>query len=34
VIVLRFEAPSEARLGEVRKHIEGLVTAARDAVGA
>jgi phosphomannomutase / phosphoglucomutase len=33
VIVLRFEAPSEARLAEVRKHVESLVLEARTALG-
>jgi phosphomannomutase/phosphoglucomutase len=33
VIVLRFEAPSEARLAEVRSKIEGLVDQAKKALG-
>ncbi len=34
VIVLRFEAPSEARLGELRQRVESLVQDARNSVGA
>ncbi len=34
VIVLRFEAPSEARLNELRQRVEGLVQDARDSIGA
>lgn len=33
VIVLRFEAPSEARLAEVRSRVEGIVLAARTELG-
>jgi phosphomannomutase/phosphoglucomutase len=33
VIVLRFEAPSEQRLAEVRSHVEGLVAEAKKSLG-